>query len=277
MPIDRSMGRNWLQGDLVRTDLLQANFLDMIAILLITVDHVRVQERTSGHVIARTNNTLQPGEYDVYCDGGIEINNERWVYRLVTHSISGRDDTFRDGVRARDRKCVISGMVNRGAQFNIWSGFEAVHIFPLESESYWTEHGYGRWIRDVTPGVAKISSSQNGFLLQATVHIDFDNYLVSVNPDDNYKIIVFGFDNAGIDGKSLDPVCRDPTNPHRVSDQLLGWHFRQSVLANMRGAGEPIFEHDFPPGTDMLTEIREGPYAQQRFEMEITSRLRRAV
>lgn len=28
----------------------------------------------------------------------------------------------------------------------------------------------------------------------------------------------------------------------------------------MRGAGgEPIFEHDFSPGTDMMTEIREGP------------------
>lgn len=105
------------------------------------------------------------------------------MHRLITHSISGREDTFRDGIRARDGKCVISGMVNRGAQFNIWSGFQAAHIFPLESESYWVDQGYGRWIRDVTPGVAKINSRQNGFLLQATVHIDFDNYLVSVNPD----------------------------------------------------------------------------------------------
>lgn len=30
-------------------------------------------------------------------------------------------------------------------------------------------------------------------------------------------------------------------------DQLLRWHFRQAVLANMRGAGEPVFENDFPP------------------------------
>lgn len=30
------------------------------------------------------------------------------------------------------------------------------------------------------------------------------------------------------------------------------------MFANMRGAGgEPIFEHDFPPGIDMMTEIRE--------------------
>ena len=77
-----------------------------------------------------------------------------------------------------------------------------------------------------------------------------------------------------VDGRALDPVCRDAANPHRVSDQLLRWHFRQSVLANMRGEGEPVFKHDFPPGTDMMTEIREGPLAQERFELELSSRLR---
>jgi len=87
---------------------------------------------------------------------------------------------------------------------------------------------------------------------------------------------VFDVDLWGVDGRILDPVCRGPTDPHRVSDQLLRWHFRQSVLANMRGAGEPIFEHDFPPGTDMI-EIREGPLAQERFELELSSRLREVV
>ena len=41
----------------------------------------------------------------------------------------------------------------------------------------------------------------------------------------------------------------------------------------MRGVGEPIFEHDFL-GTDMVAEIREGPYAKERFEMELAARLR---
>jgi hypothetical protein len=45
---------------------------------------------------------------------------------------------------------------------------------------------------------------------------------------------------------------------------------RQCVLANVRAAGEPTFEHDFPPGTDM---VREGPYGQERFEMELAARL----
>ena len=38
-------------------------------------------------------------------------------------------------------------------------------------------------------------------------------------------------------------------------DELLRWDFRQAVLTNMKGAGEPIFEDDFPPGSDMIGEI----------------------
>lgn len=40
----------------------------------------------------------------------------------------------------------------------------------------------------------------------------------------------------------------------------------------MRGAGEPSFEIDFPPGSDVLDEIREGPKAAERMEYELFSR-----
>ncbi|KKZ64476.1 hypothetical protein EMCG_09547 [[Emmonsia] crescens] len=42
----------------------------------------------------------------------------------------------------------------------------------------------------------------------------------------------------------------------------------------MRGAGEPVFESDFPPGTDKMATLRGEPYGKERFEMEIESRLR---
>lgn len=42
----------------------------------------------------------------------------------------------------------------------------------------------------------------------------------------------------------------------------------------VRGAREPVFEYDFPPGMDMMTEIREGPLAQERLELELACRLR---
>lgn len=68
-------------------------------------------------------------------------------------------------------------------------------------------------------------------------------------------------------------MCLNPNNPDRVADDLLRWHFRQSVLANMKEAGEPIFEHDFPPGTDMVKEILQGPFPAERMELELFSRL----
>ena len=40
----------------------------------------------------------------------------------------------------------------------------------------------------------------------------------------------------------------------------------------MRDAGEPSFETDFPPGSDILREIREGPKAAERMEFEIFHR-----
>lgn len=78
-------------------------------------------------------------------------------------------------------------------------------------------------------------------------------------------------DEYGIAGKHLDQMFLD--EPDRPVDPLLRWHFRQAVLANMRGAGEPIFEHDFPPGSDILGEIASGPMGGKRMEFELWSRL----
>jgi hypothetical protein len=41
----------------------------------------------------------------------------------------------------------------------------------------------------------------------------------------------------------------------------------------MKGAGEPVFEHDFPPGSDIVGNILEGPQAAKRMEFELFSRL----
>ncbi len=65
-------------------------------------------------------------------------------------------------------------------------------------------------------------------------------------------------------------LVNDPRCP---PDELFRWHFRQAVLTNMRGAGEPIFDFDFPPGTDMIGEICNGPKPAERMEVELFSRL----
>jgi hypothetical protein len=41
----------------------------------------------------------------------------------------------------------------------------------------------------------------------------------------------------------------------------------------MRGAGEPIFEFDYPPGSDMVGEILASVNAEKQMEAELFSRL----
>ena len=75
----------------------------------------------------------------------------------------------------------------------------------------------------------------------------------------------------GIAGGRLDQ--RLLSHCQRPIDEFLRWHFRQAVLTNMKGAGEPIFEHDFPPGSDMMGYILRGPRAAERMEFELFGRL----
>jgi hypothetical protein len=75
----------------------------------------------------------------------------------------------------------------------------------------------------------------------------------------------------GIAGGCLDQQLL--SHRQRPINELLRWHFRQAVLTNMKGAGEPIFEHDFPPGSDMMGQILKGPRAADRMEFELFGRL----
>ncbi|KAG0136480.1 hypothetical protein HOY82DRAFT_479109 [Tuber indicum] len=270
-----------LGGFVQNGTITEANFLDMLGILLMTDGSpLRVQERITSHIVSRMDQPLETGVYDIYCDATIQVSDEPWIHRLVSRYRPSGEDTllhYHD-VSNRDRKCVIAGIVNPEIciQSHDWTGFEVAHIFPLECENYWIQHNYELWITDIddAAGSSKINSSQNGFLLRTDIHQMFKQYLWSVNPDDGYKVVVFTIDRFGFDGRILDPVCRSTTDPHRVSDEILRWHYRQSVLANVRGAGEPLFEHDFSPGTDVVGEILAGPYAQERFELEVAARLR---
>ncbi|KAG0132191.1 hypothetical protein HOY82DRAFT_578251 [Tuber indicum] len=272
MALNRSLIRNVYFHDDTNPDvtlggfyrngsITKANFLDMLKILLIVEGNpLRVQERVSGDILSRTDLPLKKGIYDTYCDGicsFIQVNNEPWIPRSISHNSCGmedsscQDDRFCCEVRSRDRRCIISGLIIPEAhiQANNWVGFQAAHIFPPEHESLWTQCDYGQGITYIndTHKIPKIDSCQNGFL-------GFDQCLISVNLDDNYKIVVFDIDIFGLDGRILDPLCRNPDGPRR--------------------AGEPIFEHDFPPGHDMAGEIL-GPYGRERSALEIASRLRR--
>ncbi|KIJ47364.1 hypothetical protein M422DRAFT_45891 [Sphaerobolus stellatus SS14] len=154
----------------------------MLRILLITGEApIRAQIRDTGIQVLRTDNILQIGEYDVYCGKPIRVTDETFVRRVFSNnSSSDREYPFCDGVRQRDKKFAMTGKAPRSVEHDVWIGLEAAHIFPCLGESFWS--------------------------------------CVSVNPDDGYKVVYFGLGKLeNIDWKPLDPVCRGPTDTHRVS------------------------------------------------------------
>ena len=105
--------------------------------------------------------------------------------RTISLNTGTRLTEFRDTVRERDRRCVITGHEAPRSDFGIWRGLEAAHIFPLAYEEHWTRHNFSRWITipPVTATAASINSVQNGILLRADIHSLFDGFDISINPD----------------------------------------------------------------------------------------------
>ncbi|KIW78778.1 hypothetical protein Z517_08617 [Fonsecaea pedrosoi CBS 271.37] len=279
---DRSAGRNVyiydlndrttvIGGLILQPGVTNANFYAMIEIIVIFEGPFFLQNENETK-IEKDDYPLQPGNYYIVTTSSFRLNDEPWLVRTISLATGSRVAAFAEAVRLRDRQCIISG---RSVPFlndiYYWRSFEAAHIFPLAYEGYWIKENYGRWIISQPVQGGSINSVQNGLLLSAGIHQLFDSYSISINPDDNYKIVAFeptGFDFVG---KHLDRELF--TRPDAPIDPLLRWHFRQAVLANMRGTGEPHFEHDLPPGSDIVGEILRGPKSGERMEFELFSRL----
>ncbi|KAI9877963.1 MAG: hypothetical protein M1830_002331 [Pleopsidium flavum] len=256
-------------GGLILTDgITNANFYAMIDILFIFESTFILRLNNGNKTVPKNRDALQQGNYHIVTTDTFLVNNEPWLIRTISRSTGTRSPEFRDAIRLRDRRCIISG---REAVNGFWTSFQAAHIFPLAYKGHWDQYNFCRWITKPPVNGDSINSVQNGLLLRRDIHGLFDSYEVSINPDDNYKIVSFVPDGDDIAGKHLDQRFLD--EPDRPVDPLLRWHFRQAVLANMRCAGEPIFEHDFPPGSDMVSEILDGPMAVKRMEFELFSRL----
>ncbi|OQE11263.1 hypothetical protein PENFLA_c075G02285 [Penicillium flavigenum] len=159
--------------------LTEANLLWILGNVLLP-NPFTIRHRASGRDITLSNNSVMLGDYDISSDdGAFTVTNEKCVSRVSSHSPSDQEDSFRNGIRQRDEKCVISGTINDLAQWDWWAGFEAAHVFPPDKENLWIE------------GESKINSPQNGLLMDAGLHILFDQYFFSINPDDGYKTVTF--------------------------------------------------------------------------------------
>ncbi|KAK9252543.1 hypothetical protein V1507DRAFT_498551 [Lipomyces tetrasporus] len=247
MSFNRSRGRNvhfYSASDPVHA--LGGLILNQsVTILIITSGSYSVSLRGTRKILTPSDKPLEPGHYDIRSNspgGTISIADEPCVTRVYSGTESGRTEEFRNQVREHDGRCVITGVVHADADY--WYGFEAAHIFPLSDNKLFMDLGFPRL---VTNRQGEHDSGINSFAFRP----------------DPFKV----------DGRVLDPICRESNDERSVQDELLRWHFCQSVLINMRGAGEPGFEMDFPGGTDMVGEILSGPEPAKRMETELSLRL----
>ncbi|KAK9384451.1 hypothetical protein V1515DRAFT_632823 [Lipomyces mesembrius] len=264
MPGNRSSIRNPLGGLYLNPSMTRKKFFRMLNIVIHVNGPYSVWLRGADIPLTPTEDPLESGHYDIVCNfpgGMILVTDDRCIVRSFSATNSKRDRRFREKVRHRDRKCVITGL-------------RICSYFPFSQEELFIRLNYSQYLTNTYEETGTgINSCQNGLLMRSTVHKQFDSYNFAIDPDDDYKMTCFAEDIDGVDGRTLDPVCRDPRDENRVVDEFLRWHFRQAVLANMKGRGEPIFESDFPDGSDMVGEILSGPRASERMEAELFSRL----
>ena len=219
-----SATHNYLGGVHQAGSITYANFDNMLRsiLVLITADHFLIKQNSTERIITPTNDPVVPGDYEIisrgkillvwalYCHwqfflslffflshlDPINVTDEQWLFQAYSFNVSGRDSAFRDGIRERDRKCMVSSRGGLLASAGVWVKLEAAHVFPLEYENPWNQFGYSRWITnmDETTGLSKINSVQNGLLMARDLHAAFDQWFFSVNPDvGTLSLFVFFF------------------------------------------------------------------------------------
>ena len=188
-----------LGGLELNSGVTNANFYSMVEIFIsFESDYVLLDEATVQ--VPRNGDPLQTGCYFIMTEGmypqpsclgkpklipvqgSITITDETPLFRTISVNSGTRVRGFRDSVRDRDRRCLISGDVAQDRRGN-WHGCNACHVFPLAHEGHWNEYDYGRWISIPPPQGGLINSVQNGLLLRSDLHQLFDGYDISINPD----------------------------------------------------------------------------------------------
>ncbi|KAK9349965.1 hypothetical protein V1523DRAFT_128131 [Lipomyces doorenjongii] len=112
---DISEPDNPLGGLLLTPSFTKRTFFFALEILIISDSPYEVYLRGNEMPLRPTDEPLQSGEYDIKPTsphGRILITNECCITRVLSYTVSGRDESFRRRVRERDGKCVITGVVN---------------------------------------------------------------------------------------------------------------------------------------------------------------------
>ncbi|KAL4877863.1 hypothetical protein BJY04DRAFT_221635 [Aspergillus karnatakaensis] len=209
----------------------------------------------------------------------VKVTSEQVVRRARTPQQSTRSQranqrSFAQRVWNRDGRCVLTGL--RGPVRNPRRLLAAAHIFPVGQLGTWTRNGYQAWITDNTnPNLIAprgLFSAQNGLMLEQNAHTVFDDFTLGFNPNNGYRVVVFEDDVLNFGGGELNQSTRTGPMNARVSNDCLNWHYRQCILTNMRGAGEPIWNVDEEDHDDMQA-LMEHEHAAELLEDEFGTRL----
>ncbi|KAL4797063.1 hypothetical protein BDV19DRAFT_397905 [Aspergillus venezuelensis] len=191
---------------------------------------------------------------------------------------------FRDTVFSRDDRCTITN--DRGPDDIPMIGLVAAHIYPLALRDEWVKEGRqagpqpSSLITDASPyediGPNGLVSAQNGIMLTRSIHELWDCFEVGVDPDDDYRTVVFNHDSRSLTGRVLNSSStsryKDDNPNHRISDDCLRWHLQQCVLKNLRGIEESywsLFEDHY----EDVNAIMEHDDAAELMEAQLATRL----
>ncbi|PWN90779.1 hypothetical protein FA10DRAFT_267217 [Acaromyces ingoldii] len=205
--------------------------------------------------------------------------------RTASHSGTssyGRGSSFKNRVRERDGRCVITGNLVSDFSENV---FRAVHIFPIAHLNIWRQSGFESLVTDtgLRTGDAKIDSVQNGMLLRPDVHDLFDRHLISINPDNGYMVTDFTKPGEFHGGRMYH--AREDGDSERPLDELFRFHFLQAVLRNVRSiaddelegpdsdSGEEVDWHDVHSVRLDNPKLHKTANGKARLETELASKL----
>ena len=216
---------------MVNNGMTNANFYSMVEIVFI-FDNDYTLSSESGAPVQRDDHPLQAGKYFINTSGSLKVNNEPWLVRTRSEGLFALDESFRDALRERDYRCVITKQPALKSEYMSWTAYTATPIFPLTHKQHWVTHGYDKWITIPGPS-GPISSVQNGMLLRADIAILFESYYLAINPDVSISSIFLGAPTA------YNPL-RTVTRSSPLRSMILALLAPISVKPSLRILNDPL-------------------------------------
>lgn len=197
-------------------------------------------------------NDQQPAQHGIYVltplrDGArVHATGQLILDRKMDSRHGNRDLIHR--VKNRDHgHCAITGMLKPN-QEGKWPTTKMAYIFPSGQGDVFSLLPFP------TPPEG-VHCAQNIITLEEHIYHAWETGLIAVDPDNGYRIISFDPSTQHCHGLDLHPVCRDPDDPWRVNDDLLRWHYHQTVVSNMRDDSRDYLRHPQPSDITALNPL----------------------